>query len=88
MIFSDEFSLNLLKFKTQKVSTPNSDLSLSPEITEMMHTEGDFIEAKNYTVQLAHFFSHLGNFRRPVDPALCLAFDFFEVTLQMSKLPL
>ena len=43
----------------------------------MMHTEGDFIEAKNYTVQLAHFFSHLGNFRRPVDPALCLAFDFF-----------
>ena len=54
----------------------------------MMHTEGDFIEAKNYTVQLAHFFSHLGNFRRPVDPALCLAFDFFEVTLQMSKLPL
>ena len=54
----------------------------------MMHTEGDYIEAKNYTVQLAHFFSHLGNFRRPVDPALCLAFDFFEVTLQMSKLPL
>ena len=65
LIFLDEW------LKNDNFQPPNSDMSLSPEVNEMMHTEGDFIDAKNYTVNLAHFFSHLGNFRRPVDPALC-----------------
>jgi len=50
---------------------PYSDYRLSPECTEMLFTHGENIAARNYTVQLAHFFSHLGNYRRPVDPSLC-----------------
>ena len=45
------------------------DISSSPEVCEMRHNEAEV--ARNYTVHLAHFFSHLGNYRMPVDPSLC-----------------
>jgi len=48
---------------------PYDDISLSPEVSDMMHNEAEV--ARNYTVHLAHFFSHLGNYRLPVDPSLC-----------------
>lgn len=51
---------------------PYTDYRLSPECSEMLFTNGENVDARNYTVLLAHYFSHLGNYRRPVDPSLCI----------------
>ena len=34
-------------------------------------SECEYHEARNYMIALANYFSHLGNYRRPIDPSLC-----------------
>ena len=87
--FSAEFGSMGLSEWISYGDFPYSDYRLSPECTEMLFTEGENVAARNYTVQLAHLFSHLGNYRRPVDPSLWIGLQscwFFAIQLYVQNL--
>ena len=59
--------------RVEQTSNNNLNASILPEMTEMpfSKSECEYHEARNYMIALANYFSHLGNYRCPIDPSLC-----------------
>ena len=59
--------------RVEQTANNNLNASILPEITEMpfSKSECEYHEARNYMIALANYFSHLGNYRCPIDPSLC-----------------
>ena len=59
--------------RVEQTANNNLNASILPEMTEMpfSKSECEYHEARNYMIALANYFSHLGNYRCPIDPSLC-----------------